>query len=104
MGRGRPPIGKRAMTPAEKQRRYRERHGLTGAAQEKPAKTKTDAAMAKELAQAKARIAELEQELARAKAAAARRRRRRRRGHGFGQARPQSCGLKAHRIGGRATT
>jgi chromosome segregation ATPase len=55
---GRPPIGKVAMTGAERIARYRAKHGL-----DKPAtkQTKPDAALAQELAKAKARIRELEQ-------------------------------------------
>src|SRR5262245_31592040 len=53
---GRPPIGARAMTPAEKQRRYRERKFGN-----KPRVTKSPAAVAA----LEARIRELEAELAR---------------------------------------
>jgi hypothetical protein len=56
---GRPPLGERAMTPAEKQRRYRERKFGN-----KPAVTKASAATAK----LEARIRELEAELARERA------------------------------------
>jgi anthranilate/para-aminobenzoate synthase component I len=49
--RGRPPLGKQAMSGAERQRRYLERL-LKGA--------ETDTALKTELAQAKKRIAELE--------------------------------------------
>src|SRR5262245_118413 len=55
---GRPPIGERAMTPAEKQRRYRERKFGN-----KPSVTKSAA-----VAKLEARIRELEVELARRKA------------------------------------
>jgi DNA repair exonuclease SbcCD ATPase subunit len=74
MGRGRPPIGKQAMSTAERQRRHRARFRDT-APVAKP--TRPAAAAAQELAQAKkgsaaeqfpTRIAELEAQLAQAKA------------------------------------
>ncbi len=60
---GRPPIGKTAMTDAERMRRYRLKHGTAKPVTKpvtKPAGT--DAALAQELAAAKARIAALELE------------------------------------------
>jgi hypothetical protein len=61
---GRRPLGERALTPAEKQRRYRERKAAAlgnSAPVTKPSEAAEEiAALAKELAQARARIAELE--------------------------------------------
>ena len=56
---GRPPMGKRAMTPAEKQRRYRERKFGNKPPVTKPP-AKSDAAAQAEIAALKARIAELD--------------------------------------------
>jgi hypothetical protein len=53
---GRRPIGKVAMTAAERVQRWRQKHGLD---KPKPA-SRPDAALVQELAQAKARVAELE--------------------------------------------
>ena len=58
---GRPPIGKVAMTHAERTRRWRLRHGTPVTKQTSP----DHATLVRELAQAKARIAELEADLAR---------------------------------------
>jgi hypothetical protein len=55
---GRPPIGKTAMTDAERMRRYRLKHG-----KDKPVTKPASPKLVKELAQAKARIAELEAKL-----------------------------------------
>src|SRR5437016_4819451 len=67
MGRGRRPIGERAMTPAEKQRRYRERK--FGNRPKRPPVTKSTAAKAAAIDPASAaRIRELEAELARERA------------------------------------
>jgi hypothetical protein len=62
---GRPPIGKTAMTDAERMRRYRLKHGADKPGTKpvtKPAGADTNA-LVQELAQAKVRIAELEREL-----------------------------------------
>ena len=59
IGMGRPPIGKTAMTGAERVRRYRLKHGADKPVTEKPAGP-GHAALVQELAQTKARIAELE--------------------------------------------
>jgi hypothetical protein len=68
MGRppGRPPLGKRAMTTEERQRRYWERV----LREQTPPESKEIPTLKRELAQARARIATLEQELARARRAA----------------------------------
>jgi Rad3-related DNA helicase len=58
---GRPPIGKTAMTDAERMRRYRLKHGKAKPVT-KPAGPDYDV-LVQELAQARARIAELEREL-----------------------------------------
>jgi len=68
---GRPPIGKVAMTGAERVRRYRLKHGT-----DKPVRAAMMQSLAQddlalmriELAQAKARLAELEAEIARSQA------------------------------------
>jgi hypothetical protein len=58
---GRPPIGKVAMTGAERTRLYRLKHGTTKSVPKPSADNAAEiAALRKELAQAKARIAELE--------------------------------------------
>ena len=72
MGRpGRPPLGKRAMTGLERLHRHRAK--LRASKPETKTETKSagppDAALAKKLAQAEARIAELERELERARRA-----------------------------------
>jgi hypothetical protein len=71
---GRPPIGKTAMTGAERVRRYRAKHGTKPVTKRHASVTKPEvdkatraakaeiAALAKELAQAKTRITEVERE------------------------------------------
>ena len=69
---GRPPIGKIAMTDAERMRRYRAKHPVTKPVTKPSAADTADSALKQELATAKARIRELEAELARKPSAATR--------------------------------
>jgi hypothetical protein len=78
---GRPPIGKTAMTDAERMRRYRLKHGKDKPVTKPRAPVTKQAspdhaALAKQLAQAKARIAELEAKLRAIRDAARERKRR----------------------------
>jgi hypothetical protein len=68
---GRPPVGKTAMTAAERMRRYRLRHAAA-----KPVTKPASIKLVKELAQAKARIADLETKLRAIRDAARERKRR----------------------------
>ena len=67
---GRPPIGNVAMTGAERVRRYRLKHGNAKPVTKVTKPSSDNTALAKELAQAKARIAELEAGQGQAKAGA----------------------------------